>query len=39
MKKNRKKNLPHIGFVGTGAVVGVPGHDKRDFAFAKAKDI
>ncbi|MBH41674.1 MAG: leucine--tRNA ligase [Candidatus Magasanikbacteria bacterium] len=28
-----------LGNVGTGAVVGVPGHDKRDFAFAKAKDI
>jgi leucyl-tRNA synthetase len=41
---NRKK-LPIwvsdfvLGHVGTGAVVGVPGHDKRDFEFAQKYDI
>jgi len=28
-----------ISSVGTGAVVGVPGHDERDFDFAKAKHL
>ncbi|WKZ31442.1 MAG: leucine--tRNA ligase [Candidatus Dojkabacteria bacterium] len=28
-----------LGHFGTGAVVGVPGHDMRDFEFAKAFDI
>ena len=28
-----------LGQVGTGIVVGVPGHDARDFEFAKAMDI
>ena len=28
-----------LGGFGTGAVVGVPGHDKRDFEFAKTFDI
>lgn len=28
-----------LGGFGTGAVVGVPGHDKRDFQFAQAMDL
>jgi len=45
LNKFNKKKMPIyvsdfvLGEVGTGAVVGVPGHDKRDFQFAKKFDL